>query len=717
MDLDVTTLSVDGVPVLRLAGRLNNTAARLLEPVLAGAEVPVVWDVAELGYVASAGLRVLLTHEQRRRKAGAPATVLVGLQPAVAEVFAITGLAALWRQAPSLADAVTAVGGVAAPQAAERLELLPGRWVAVSAAAGASGELLQWQDAGWAAASLGDLRLSLGRGGLGVRREVAAAREADFVFLGGLLGLAFADGETDALVVADPARQYLRLAQACSFTGEPGLALTLQAGFTVGELAAALAAHTGKAWQGLFMVAPDAPQGAAASLALAGPAGLALPGVLTLPLPGLEVAALPAPLDAVLTQLQGHAGDALVRADDALLPPGTRVWVWSAATLQEAGAHTLAVDIPAGGAAYHDETELIVRSLYADCRQVKLVPLTGGFSATTWQIESFDAQGRRLLPTVLKVGPPAMMDREHDAHERYVGPFVLNNASIGLGRAVHGEAVGLRYNFVGVTGDASNLRTLQRRWIEGDGDIVKTLHRTLAGQTLRPWYGQARTEPRALYVDHTPLRLFPMLPEVARGVLGDLIDAPTLPCPALGRDLPNPWRFLAEVYPRRASLGIDCKVGITHGDMNLNNVLADERDNLYVIDFSETRERSVGSDFARLEPVFLIERTDFDAGTDEAEWLRGMEQLYASAQPWHEVPAALPGISAYHRDFVAQLRELAAGYLGHDAAEEAYLLPLLEWTLPIILFGNRPLPLRRASTWVAALIVERLQRCGVSRAA
>ena len=385
--------------------------------------------------------------------------------------------------------------------------------------------------------------------------------------------------------------------------------------------------------------------------------------------------------------------------------------------MQDAGAHTLAVDIPAGGAAYHDETELIVRSLYADCRHVKLVPLTGGFSATTWQIESFDAQGRRLLPTVLKVGPPAMMDREHDAHERYVGPFVLNNASIGLGRAVHGEAVGLRYNFVGVTGDASNLRTLQRRWIEGDGDIVKTLHRTLAGQTLRPWYGQARTEPRALYVDHTPLRLFPMLPEVARGVLGDLIDAPTLPCPALGRDLPNPWRFLAEVYPRRASLGIDCKVGITHGDMNLNNVLADERDNLYVIDFSETRERSVGSDFARLEPVFLIERTDFDAGTDEAEWLRGMEQLYASAQPWHEVPAALPGISAYHRDFVAQLRELAAGYLGHDAAEEAYLLPLLEWTLPIILFGNRPLPLRRASTWVAALIVERLQRCGVSRAA
>ena len=309
------------------------------------------------------------------------------------------------------------------------------------------------------------------------------------------------------------------------------------------------------------------------------------------------------------------------------------------------------------------------------------------------------------------------MNRENAAHERYVRPFILNNASVGLGSATQGTAVGLCYNFVGVTGASAGLKTLARRWLDEPVDKMQRLYDQLTRETLRPWYGQARPLATCLYADHTPLRLFPGLRAVADEVLPFELQAPTLYCAALGRALPNPWWFLEHRWAEHSALTFTCQVAVTHGDLNLNNVLSDERDNLYVIDFSETRERSVGSDFARLEPVFLIERTDFDAGADEAEWLRGMEQLYASAQPWHEVPAALPGISAYHRDFVAQLRELAAGYLGHDAAEEAYLLPLLEWTLPIILFGNRPLPLRRASTWVAALIVERLQRCGVSRAA
>jgi hypothetical protein len=36
-------------------------------------------------------------------------------------------------------------------------------------------------------------------------------------------------------------------------------------------------------------------------------------------------------------------------------------------------------------------------------------------------------------------------------------------------------------------------------------------------------------------------------------------------------------------------------------------------------------------------------------------------------------------------------------------------LPVLEWTLPITLFGNRPERLRRTATWVAALQLELLQ--------
>ena len=49
---------------------------------------------------------------------------------------------------------------------------------------------------------------------------------------------------------------------------------------------------------------------------------------------------------------------------------------------------------------------------------------------------------------------------------------------------------------------------------------------------------------------------------------------------------------------------------ITHGDLNLRNVLVDERDNLYVIDFSETTTRNAVADFARLEPILKLELSE-----------------------------------------------------------------------------------------------------------
>ena len=61
------------------------------------------------------------------------------------------------------------------------------------------------------------------------------------------------------------------------------------------------------------------------------------------------------------------------------------------------------------------------------------------------------------------------MNREDAAHEKYVRPFILNNASVALGNAKQGDSVGLRYNFVGITGDTQGLQTLMRRWNAGEG--------------------------------------------------------------------------------------------------------------------------------------------------------------------------------------------------------------------------------------------------------
>ena len=42
----------------------------------------------------------------------------------------------------------------------------------------------------------------------------------------------------------------------------------------------------------------------------------------------------------------------------------------------------------------------------------------------------------------------------------------------------------------------------------------------------------------------------------------------------------------------------------------------DERDNIYVIDFSETRPRNIVSDFARLEPIVKFEQVPIQSSDD-----------------------------------------------------------------------------------------------------
>ena len=48
----------------------------------------------------------------------------------------------------------------------------------------------------------------------------------------------------------------------------------------------------------------------------------------------------------------------------------------------------------------------------------------------------------------------------------------------------------------------------------------------------------------------------------------------------------------------------------------------DERDNIYVIDFSETRPRNIVSDFARLEPILKFELMPIENEADLRQMLQ-----------------------------------------------------------------------------------------------
>ncbi|MEW4468929.1 STAS domain-containing protein [Parasphingorhabdus sp. JC815] len=105
--MDLNEEAVDGAYILHASGRLDSNTAPILEAALPERvkEKPVViLDLANVPYVSSAGLRVLLKGA-KTAKASGHKLILTGLAKSVQEVFDISGFTSIFVIAPTVDDA------------------------------------------------------------------------------------------------------------------------------------------------------------------------------------------------------------------------------------------------------------------------------------------------------------------------------------------------------------------------------------------------------------------------------------------------------------------------------------------------------------------------------------------------------------------------------------------------------------------------------------
>ncbi len=95
MKLDIQILQDLGSPrriTVKLGGSLDTATSpeleRKLAPVLAGPVKDLVFDLAQLKFISSAGLRILMTSRKKLRERGGQA-LFINLQPQINEVFEI----------------------------------------------------------------------------------------------------------------------------------------------------------------------------------------------------------------------------------------------------------------------------------------------------------------------------------------------------------------------------------------------------------------------------------------------------------------------------------------------------------------------------------------------------------------------------------------------------------------------------------------------------
>lgn len=359
------------------------------------------------------------------------------------------------------------------------------------------------------------------------------------------------------------------------------------------------------------------------------------------------------------------------------------------------------------------QAEFLVRKLYTDAASVLVEGLHGGYSAQTFQVTSFDQDKRRMRPTVMKIANKAIIAREADRCQLYALPYIFNNSAIVLGAQFLDELGALRYNFVGVGGENSRLKWLTHFYLEKDSESLIPVFDKVFQTILKPWYGQAVPAQIQPFKDHDPtFTFFPHIFSTASELFGISSDDPYFIFPETSEKMLNPYWFLKHEYARLRNYSMSYYSGICHGDLNMQNILLDENFNVYLIDFSETKPRSVISDFARLEAIFLIDNSPVSDDNELVKYVGFLKDWYASDHLQFDFsidPEFFPDTRMEKNLKLSQrMRAYAVQSVNGETDMLAYYFALLEWILPIICYTVQ-LPQKKCALAASSILCSRIQ--------
>jgi len=777
--LEVLISIQEGIPQISLRGRFDGLGAQLFDQEVElriKNEKQWLIDFANVSYLSSAGIRSLLKYGKKLAKVKGK-LILTGLTRDVKSVLETTGVLQLFGQAEGISEALVLIDKESSRSTAQSF-VAWGRDCAWQILSDQESYLDIWNplknpslnnlnSADLMAASLDDLNMAFGIGGLGFDRDNAFEGLGSFIALGKMVGVLPADAynQPDFMLVKDAQESFMYVAAAAGFTGQPWGKLDLPPGVPIdlGDIQRMIQSRLQETQDisaslvGMVIIGQAQPGNGGYyhncdDLLHNQPLNRELAGQRTMLLIGLGASAgwktneHLSPLMAQSGKSPGEEfflgnallftdlldwknmqepGDALkycsnleimqdvFMADETTALTEGRVWFFVPGQIRSGEEKQLHLEV-GGEITFPEEWQIITRRLYSDARRVVLEPLHGGFSpGKPFRVTSYDNANRRMLPTVLKIGPTALIEREIQNHQKYVHGYILNNSTTIMGQTTCGASTGMRYNFVGISGPDSNLSWLTNRFRERPVEELIPLFDEIFTHILKPWYGQPRWEMIKPYQDHNPLVLFPMIFLAAEKEFGISAQEETIDCPELGMVLPNPYHFLKNRYPARESASQLWYTGINHGDLNMQNILLDERDNVYIIDFSDTRPRNIVSDFARLEPIFKFEMTRMGNEADLVSFLE-FERALAQVNSLDEVPPFVyrgndPSVEKAYQ-MICRIRKYAKTVVIFETDIIPYLLAMLEWTYPIVVFSQMTPFGKKMATYSAALIVEQIMR-------
>lgn len=269
--------------------------------------------------------------------------------------------------------------------------------------------------------------------------------------------------------------------------------------------------------------------------------------------------------------------------------------------------------------ALSDGDSQLVRYLFRDSRVLRMQRLAGGYSGNeVFSTRSSDVHGHKQVSHVVKIGWHHLIGKERMAFEQ-IESVLGNNAPRIVDFIELGERAALKYRYASMTNDFS--RTFQSLLADGlPPEKAERILYTVFVEQLGRLYAAARYESLDL-LDYYEFSSH-LAPEVRRSVekvLGTKAEGETVS--VAGQSLPNLCRFYEESLSRLKSktVGLGCYMAYVHGDLNGANILVDDHENVWMIDFYHTHRGHVLRDLIKLENDLLYLMTPIETEAELAE--------------------------------------------------------------------------------------------------
>jgi ADP-ribose pyrophosphatase len=270
-----------------------------------------------------------------------------------------------------------------------------------------------------------------------------------------------------------------------------------------------------------------------------------------------------------------------------------------------------------------DPQRQILEMLCLNWTRAEVRPLAGGFSGSLLLLANGWKGQARTEPMVLKVDNFVQMRRELDGYHQVKDFFGKHVPTFGYPVAVE-DSIGVGMELAAMEGSP---RTLQDTFEEADSDetlsrFLVRLDKSLALLSEKLYRNTCETT----WV--VPYRTFGLHAEKQVKWLAQnsalILDYLKDEVPPEGRVDPDQLAKLLRLIAGNPD-GVDSEICLVHGDLNYANVICDEIDNVWFIDWTHSGYAPIEQDFAKLESdaKFVMSKT-FDSA--DLPRLRALEE-------------------------------------------------------------------------------------------